>query len=205
MEVAPFKLALVGATQSRVLFKKEENATHCEKWFLFSVSLPYYTLLGPGENNMSTGAGLARNLCSQTSQTFTLRICMFFPCAQWKLFLWWHIWPIPCVGCLLAVHIPQEIFCLKVITIARCGVVLREESFLNELISTFQTTVISESSHSTVSGLKMSKVRACRSYRSPLRRWEESVIVGSSEGSMMAVIVGVKSNITPGVLSNGWV
>lgn len=35
MEVAPFKLALVGATQSRVLFKKKENATHCEKWFLF--------------------------------------------------------------------------------------------------------------------------------------------------------------------------
>lgn len=27
----------------------------------------------------------------------------------------------------------------------------------------------------------------------------------SSEGSVMAVIEGVKSNITPGMLSNGWV
>lgn len=133
MEVAPFRLALVGATQSRVLFKKKRMPHTVKSGFFFSVSLSYYTLLGPGENNMSTGAGLARNLCSQTSQTFTLHICVFFPCAQWKLFLWWHIWPIPCLGCLLAAHIPQEIFHLKVITIARCGVVLREESFLNDL------------------------------------------------------------------------
>lgn len=89
-------------------------------------------VLGPKENNMSTGAGLARNLCSQTSQTFTLSICMFFPLCPVESVLsdgaHFSLTNFACglpAGC-----IPLEIFHLKLITIARCGVVPRVEFLL---------------------------------------------------------------------------
>lgn len=141
-------------------------------------------LLGPRENNMSVRAVLARNLCSQTSQTFTLHIYMFFPCAQWKQwkqFLWWHsfsIWPIPCVGCwqrVVAHCIPREIFHLKVITIVRCGVVLVSGIFVfNEMITEVhfkQLWIITFVQFQS----EMSKVRVCKSYCSPLREDERNL------------------------------
>lgn len=115
---------LVGAILSRFLYERgeKERMPHTVK----------SGLLGPKENNMSTGAGLARNPCSQTSQTFTLSICMFFPLCPVESVLSdgtrFSLTNLVCglpAGC-----IPLEIFHLKLITIARCGVVPRVEFLL---------------------------------------------------------------------------
>lgn len=74
--------------------------------------------------------------------------------------------------------------------------------------SAFQTTAICLNRHTFFFFFlrgKASRVHVCKVLLPSTLKMRGICHDESSEGSVMAVIEGVKSNITPGMLSNGWV
>lgn len=130
--------------------KKRKNATHREKWslFIFCKFILLHTVRSQRKQHVHWSWLGKKSVFSNKPNIYTPHLHVFPLCPVETVLMMAYLTN-PVCG-LLAACIPREIFHLKVITIVRCGVVLRVESFLfflNELISTFQTTVISANHH----------------------------------------------------------